>query len=301
MPLPVIEISELTKFYGKVRGIENVTLSIEKGEIFGFIGPNGAGKSTTIRLLLNLIFPTGGRASILGMDMIRETKKIKQHIGYVPSEANAYSAMTVNEFLEYSGRFYSLSDISEKKTRLSALFDLDLKRKVADLSTGNRRKVAIIQSLLHSPELLILDEPTTGLDPLMQSRFFDLLHEENKKGVTIFYSSHVLSEIQMLCGRVAIIRDGRITKVEEIEILRRKQLKRVTVEFGRKPDERLLKLQGIKEFRSCSDHSVSFMYSGNINDLVMVLAGMDVLNLTVEEPTLEEIFIHYYNQKGEGA
>lgn len=297
MPPPVIEISGLTKYYRKVRGIENISLSIDEGEIFGFIGPNGAGKSTTIRLLLNLIFPTGGSARIFGMDIIRDTRKIKQFIGYVPSEASAYASMTVNEFLDYSAGFYNTPGADERKIMLSELFSLDLKRRVADLSSGNRRKVAIVQSLLHSPKLLILDEPTTGLDPLMQARFFDLLREENRRGTTIFYSSHVLSEIQNLCGRVAIIRDGRIIKVEEIETLRKKQLKRVTVEFSEKPGDLFMNLPGIKDLSLEADHSAFFMYSGDINDLVKSLTGMKMVNLTIEEPPLEEIFMHYYNQK----
>ena len=296
MSSPVIETSGLTKYYGKVRGIENISLSIDEGEIFGFIGPNGAGKSTTIRLLLNLIFPTRGNARILGMDVVSDTKKIKEHVGYVPSEASAYGSMSVNEFLEYSARFYNAPGAEKRKIRMSELFGLDLKRRVSDLSTGNRRKVAIIQSLLHSPKLLILDEPTTGLDPLIQARFFDLLREENRKGTTIFYSSHVLSEIQNLCGRVAIIRDGMIIKLEEIETLRKKQLKRVTADFSEKPGEMFISLPGIKDLSIGADNSAFFMYSGDINDLVKTLTGMKMLNLTIEEPPLEEIFMHYYNQ-----
>jgi ABC-2 type transport system ATP-binding protein len=299
MAAPVIDITSLTKFYGRVRGIENINLSIGEGENFGFIGPNGSGKSTTIRLLLNLIFPSAGSARIMGMDVIRETRKIKQLIGYVPSEAGAYASMTVDEFLDYSGRFYNSSGTGERKARMSELFELDLKRKVSDLSTGNRRKVSIIQSLLHSPGLLILDEPTTGLDPLMQSRFFDLLRDENSKGTTIFYSSHVLSEIQSLCGRVAIIREGRIIKVEEIDTLRRKHLKRVTVEFSEKPGERLTSLSGIKDLSLGADNSAQFMYSGDINDLIAAVTGTKLINLTIEEPPLEEIFMHYYNQSRE--
>lgn len=297
MPLPVIEINGLTKFYGKTRGIEDVRLSVGEGEIFGFIGPNGAGKSTTIRLLLNLIFPSAGSARIMGMDVIRETSKIKEHIGYVPAEASAYSSMSVNEFLDYSAGFYNAPGAEKRKLEMSDLFELDLKRRVSELSSGNRRKVAIVQSLQHSPGLLILDEPTTGLDPLMQARFFDLLAGENRKGTTIFYSSHVLSEIQRLCARVAIIRDGRIIKVEQIETMRRKQLKRITVEFSDKPDERLSGLAGIKDLNIGSDNSASFMFSGDINDLVETVAGMRMFNLTIEEPPLEEIFMHYYNNK----
>ncbi len=229
MSAPIIDIRIFQSIMG-TRGIEHVNLEIGEGEIFGFIGPNGAGKSTTIRILMNLIFPTGGSARIMGMDVIRETKKIKSMAGYIPSDANAYSSMDVHEFLSYCMRFYKVQN-STKITELSELFELDLKRKIADLSMGNRKKVSIVQSLLHSPRLLILDEPTTGLDPLMQSIFFDLLRSENQKGMTIFYSSHILSEVQMLCKRVAIIKEGKIIQLEDIETLRKKQLKKVYIEF----------------------------------------------------------------------
>lgn len=298
MQSPVIDITDLTKFYGKTRGIEGINLTINKGEIFGFIGPNGAGKSTTIRLLLNLIFPTDGSARIMGMDIVNETRKIKQFIGYVPAEASAYSNMTVNEFLDYSSRFFKYPDPEKRKLSLCELFELDLKRKVAELSTGNRRKVAIVQSLLHRPELLIVDEPTTGLDPLMKARFFDLLLEENKSGMTIFYSSHILSEIQTLCGRVAIIREGRIIKVEEIETLRRKQLRKVGVELTEIPDAKIFGITGISDLKLEPGNSAMFMFSGDINDLLRAIASVRILNLTIEEPSLEEIFMHYYNLNG---
>ena len=208
MSVPVIDITDLSKFYGKARGIEHVNLEIREGEIFGFIGPNGAGKSTTIRILLNLIFPTTGSARIMGMDVIRETKKIKQQVGYIPSDANAYTSMDVLEFLNYCMRFYRVQNGKDRITELAELFELDLKRKIADLSMGNRKKVSIVQSLLHSPKLLILDEPTTGLDPLMQAKFFELLRSENRKGMTIFFSSHILSEVQMILNEVQIFVKG---------------------------------------------------------------------------------------------
>jgi len=169
MNAPIIDITDLSKRYGKARGIEHVNLEINEGEIFGFIGPNGAGKSTTIRILMNLIFPAGGSAKIMGMDVIYDTKEIKRLTGYIPSDANAYSSMDVDEFLNYCIRFYEVKNGSRRIAELSKLFELDLRRKIADLSMGNRKKVSIIQSLLHNPKLLIPDEPTTGLDPLMQS------------------------------------------------------------------------------------------------------------------------------------
>ena len=294
MSTRVIDISDLSKFYGKARGIEHVNLEIGEGEIFGFIGPNGAGKSTTIRILMNLIFPTGGSARIMGMDVTRETKKIKNHIGYIPSDASAYSYMDVHEFLSYCIRFYQVQNGEQRISELSGLFELDLKRKIAELSMGNRKKVSIVQSLIHNPKLLILDEPTTGLDPLMQSVFFELLRAENKKGMTIFFSSHILGEVQMLCKRVAIIKEGRIIQVEDIETLRKKQLKKVHIEFEYKAGNAGFNIAGIESMITGPGNMVSFMYSGNMNDLIRMLSGNKLINLMIEEPSLDEIFMHYY-------
>ncbi|MBE3085288.1 MAG: ABC transporter ATP-binding protein [Bacteroidetes bacterium] len=294
MSVSIIDITDLSKFYGKARGIEHVNLEIGEGEIFGFIGPNGAGKSTTIRILLNLIFPTGGSARIMGMDVIRETKKIKRLVGYVPSDASAYTSMDVNEFLSYCMRFYGVQKDAHRLAELSALFELDLKRKIAELSMGNRKKVSIVQSLLHNPKLLILDEPTTGLDPLMQANFFELLRSENQKGMTIFFSSHILGEIQMLCKRVAIIKEGKIIQLEDIETLRKKQLKKVHIEFGDQVSKGNFNISGIESVITGSGTLLSFMYSGDINELVGLLAGRKITNLMIEEPSLEEIFMHYY-------
>jgi ABC-2 type transport system ATP-binding protein len=294
MSAPIIDITDLSKFYGKARGIEHVNLEIEEGEIFGFIGPNGAGKSTTIRILLNLIFPTGGSARIMGMDVIRETKKIKRHVGYVPSDGNAYGSMDVHEFLSYCLRFFEVQKGEHKIAELSELFELDLKRKVAELSMGNRKKVSIVQSLLHNPKILILDEPTTGLDPLVQAKFFELLRSENRKGMTIFFSSHHLGEVQMLCKRVAIIKEGEIIKLEDIDTLRKKQLKKVIIRFEDEAEEQDLSVNGIDRIITKLGNLFSFMYSGDINELVGVLAGRRIVNLTIEEPSLEEIFMHYY-------
>lgn len=293
MSSPAIQISDLSKFYGKTIGIEHVNLEVEEGEIFGFIGPNGAGKSTTIRILLNLIFPTSGKASIMGMDVIGRAKQIRQLTGYVPSDANAYADMKVNDFLEYCISFYNTTDKSGIRG-MAEIFDLDLSRKIGDLSMGNRKKVSIIQALVHNPRLLILDEPTTGLDPLIQSRFFSLLLSENRKGMTIFFSSHILSEIQMFCKRVAIIKEGSIAKVEDIETLRKKQLKKVKIVFVEKDAPSNFKIPGMEEILSNIDQTLIFMYSGGINDLIMNLKDLSLDDMTVEEPTLEEIFMHYY-------
>lgn len=295
MSASVIEIRDLTKTYGKARGIDHVNLAVEEGDMFGFIGPNGAGKSTTIRVLLNLIFPTGGGASIMGMDAVRDSKKIRRHTGYVPSDANPYSSMDVDGFLNYCLRFYGTGNSANRIAELAELFDLDRQRKISDLSMGNRKKVSIIQSLLHSPRLLILDEATMGLDPLMQARFFELLRSENRKGTTIFFSSHTLSEVQMLCKRVAIIKEGRIVKVEDIETLRKRQLKKVHIEFAGQADNEITGLGGIEGSPVVSGKTLQFMYSGYISELVLKLTGRIITDMTIEEPSLEEIFMHYYN------
>jgi|ERR1035437_124374 ABC-2 type transport system ATP-binding protein len=294
MNAPIIDITDLSKFYGKARGIEHINLEIGEGEIFGFIGPNGAGKSTTIRILMNLIFPTGGSARIMGMNVIRDTKKIKMQVGYIPSDASAYSSMNVLEFLSYCIRFYHVQNGAQRISELSELFELDLTRQITDLSLGNRKKVSIIQSLLHSPKLLILDEPTTGLDPLMQSVFFELLRSENKKGMTIFFSSHILGEVQMFCKRVAIIKGGKIIQIEDIDNLRKKQLKKVSVELVDHLNAESLGIQGVENVITGPGNTLSFMYSGNIDELVNFLSGKKIINLMIEEPSLDEIFLHYY-------
>lgn len=294
MNAPAIHVAGLTRYYGKVKALDNISMEIEEGEIFGFIGPNGAGKTTTIRILMNLIFPTSGKASILGMDVIEQTKDIKKLTGYVPSDAGTYSAMSVGEFLSYCSGFYRLHDGQQKIKELSELFSLELNRKMSDLSMGNRKKVSIVQSLLHSPKILILDEPTTGLDPLMQSVFFRVLQEENRKGMTILFSSHILTEVQMLCRRVAIIRDGKIIRLEDIATLRKKQLKKVNVEFSSPLKQGEFNIAGMVNPEYSGATSMKFMYSGDIKELVSALSGQNIINLGIEEPSLEEIFMHFY-------
>jgi len=291
---PVIDITDLSKYYGNARGIDCVNLEIGEGEIFGFIGPNGAGKSTTIRILLNLIFPTGGSARIMGLDVIRDTKNIKQKVGYIPSDSNAYPTMKVVEFLQYCLRFYQLQDGVKRIKELCGIFDLDPGRKIADLSMGNRKKVAIVQSLIHSPKLLILDEPTTGLDPLMQETFFELLKAENQKGMTIFFSSHVLSDVQLLCRKVAIIKEGKIIKLEDIESMRKKQVRKVHLEFEDQVTKDQFQIAGMESIISGPGNVLTFMYQGEVNKLIALLSEIRIVDMILEEPSLEEIFIHFY-------
>ena len=288
--MDAIQITKLTKYYGKSRGIVELDLSVKKGEFFGFIGPNGAGKSTTIRTLLGLITPTGGNAQIFGLDIVREKQAILQKVGYLPSEAAFYPGMKVKDVLKLSADLRK-KDCNAEAKLLCERLQLDTTRKVEELSFGNRKKVAIVCALQHCPELLILDEPTGGLDPLMQKEFFDILQERNKQGTTIFLSSHVLSEIQRNCTRAAIIRDGRIIACDNVDALSKTSAKRITVHG----QVNLNKLDGVRD-RIESGDSVSFLFGGDINDLIRALSTCRVSDLSVTEPDLEDIFLHYYEK-----
>lgn len=291
----VIEINQLTKYYGKHRGIENVSFSVEEGEIFGFIGPNGSGKSTTIRTLLALIFPTSGSATIFGKDCIKYGNEIRQDIGYLPSEVFYYEHMKVIDVLKYSASFYKHVDLNRINTLAEAM-DLDLHKRIDDLSYGNKKKVGIVQGLLHEPKLIILDEPTSGLDPLMQQKFFDLIRLENKKGATVLFSSHILTEVQKLCHRVAIIKEGTIIKIENIHDMRRDTYKEFTLEFESPLDLNRFKFEGITNLTQ-EDNALHFLFKGDINQIIKSLQGQTLTNMLVEEPTLETIFMHYYQKE----
>ena len=289
----VIETKKLTKYYGKARGIIDLDLRVEQGEFFGFIGPNGAGKSTTIRTLLGLIAPTSGSAMLFGKDITTEKEAILQHIGYLPSEALFYQGMKVKDILKLSADLRK-RDCTAEAALLCERLQLDISRKAEELSFGNRKKVAIVCALQHKPELLVLDEPTGGLDPLMQKEFFEILRERNQEGASILLSSHVLSEIQRNCTRAAIIRDGRIIACDSVDALSRTNAKRITVHG----DVDLDSLSGVRD-RKASEASVSFLYSGDMNSLLRTLSSGQVYDLTVTEPDLEEVFLHYYEKEGE--
>jgi ABC-2 type transport system ATP-binding protein len=289
--MSVIEVSNLTKYYGKSRGIVDVSFRVEEGEIFGFIGPNGAGKSTTIRLLLSLIHPTSGSAKVFGKDVITHGTEIRRDIGYLPSEVYYYEGMKVIDLLKYSASFYDC-DCTQRMHDLSELMELEMNRRISDLSYGNKKKVGIVQGLLHSPKLLFLDEPTAGLDPLMQRKFFDLIRKENARGVTVFFSSHILGEVQRLCNRVGIIREGKIVEISDIRSLQQNNYKKVRVTAeGLKPAD--FKLAGVTNVQS-DNGTTSFFFKGDINAVLKKLSGAKVDDVTIEEPTLEEIFMHYY-------
>lgn len=291
----VIEIKNLTKSYGKARGIIDLSFNVEEGEIFGFIGPNGAGKSTTIRTLLALIYPNSGSATIFGKDCIKFAPEIAKEVGYLPSEVFYYDKMKVIDLLNYSASFYK-KDCSKRIKELAEIMDLDLKKRIEDLSFGNKKKVGIVQCLLHEPKLIILDEPTSGLDPLMQQKFFDLILEENKKGATVLLSSHILSEVQRLCNRVAIVKEGRIIKLETISNLTENNYKKFKIEVKSEVDKDYFKVKGVNKLE-IEDNIVSFLFKGNINLIIQKLANLEISNVWVEEPSLEEIFMHYYEKE----
>ncbi|MFA5867211.1 MAG: ABC transporter ATP-binding protein [Actinomycetota bacterium] len=290
--MAVIETKKLTKYYGKSRGIIDVDISVEEGEIYGFIGPNGAGKSTTIRVLLSLIYATSGSATIFGKDVVKYGPEIKMEIGYLPSEVFYYDNMRVRELLNYSASFYK-KDCSKRIKELSEIMDLDLDKKIDDLSYGNKKKVGIVQGLIHDPKLIILDEPTGGLDPLMQQKFFELVHEENRKGATIFLSSHVLSEVQRLCDRVAIIKEGRIIQIEKMSDLAQSNYSQFRVVANKPIEPGYFDMPGISNLQTNTTRA-SFLFKGNLNTITRKLADLDLQSLLVEEPDLEEIFLHYY-------
>ena len=286
----IIKITKLTKYYGKSKGIDNLDLIVKKGEFFGFIGPNGAGKSTTIRTLLGLIVPTSGTAQIFDLDIIKDKKTILQKIGYMPSEALFYPNMKVKDVLKLSADLRK-KDCTVEANSLCERLQLDVSRKIDELSFGNRNKVAIVCALQHKPDLLVLDEPTSGLDPLMQKEFFDILQERNKAGTTIFLSSHVLSEIQRNCTRAAIIRDGKIIACNSVDALSKTNAKRITVHGSINTE----KLNGVRDIKKTAD-CLSFLYSGEINSLLHILSTSQIYDLTITEPDLDEIFLHYYEK-----
>lgn len=293
--MAAIEIRELTKYYGKTRGIDHISFDVDEGAFFGFIGPNGAGKSTTIRTLLGLLKPTSGSAYVLGNDIESDQATLLKEIGYLPSEAMFYEGMRVRELLKLAANVRGL-DCTKEAKQLCERLQLDYNQKIEELSFGNRKKVGIIAALQHQPKLLILDEPTSGLDPLMQKEFFDILGERNQNGTTIFLSSHILSEVQRNCTKAAIIRGGRIIVCDSVETLAKTNAKRVQIrgkiELGH--------LEGMRDRKDSMD-GVSFLYSGDMNPLLQCLSQGKIQDLSISDPDLEEIFLHYYEKDGEAG
>lgn len=286
----ILEIKNLTKYYGKILGVKNLSLMLYEGEVFGFIGPNGAGKSTSIRSIMNLINKTEGTVLLNGKELDKDSIDLKRLIGYLPSEIHLYEDLTVKEMLDYHESFFK-KDCHKRRKELVKRLKLEESKKVEELSLGNSKKLGIVLAFMHEPKLLILDEPTSGLDPIMQQIFYDLLKEEKEKGTTIFYSTHILSEISKVCDRVGIIKEGKLLTVETMEEMQRKNLTLVTIESTEvKKIIKDLKLN-IKEEK---ENIIRFKNEMSPDKLIKSLANYKIDKLLIEEATLEDIFLHYY-------
>ncbi|MCP3988560.1 MAG: ABC transporter ATP-binding protein [Actinomycetia bacterium] len=297
-----IETEQLTKYYGQHRGILDVDLRVEEGEVFGFLGPNGSGKSTTIRLLLDLLRPTDGTVRVLGLDPRTSSVELRHRIGYLPGDLALYDNMTGRQLTQFFASLRSV-DVTDSVARLARRFDFDLDRPIGDLSTGNRQKAGLIQAFMHDPDLLILDEPTSGLDPLMQQEFYALIDETRTRGRTVFLSSHVLPEVEHIADRVAIIREGQIVVVEELAVLKQQAIRRLDIAFA----EPII-LADFADLKSVVSADVSanrlrlsLRITGAIDEVVKAAAHYEVLNLSSQDGDLEEVFLDYYGRQPDAS
>jgi ABC-2 type transport system ATP-binding protein len=289
----IIRTSDLTKYYGKARGVIDLDLEVQPGEVFGYLGPNGAGKTTTIRLLLDFIRPTSGRAEVLGLDSHAQSIEIRRRTGYIPGDLVLYENMTGRELLRYFGHLRGGVEW-KRVTALAERLDLDMSRQIKALSKGNKQKIGLVQAFMHAPELLVLDEPTSGLDPLVQQEFYRLLREVKAAGTTVFLSSHVMSEVEHICDRVGIIRDGKLVLIDEVGRLKANAVRRFEIEFARPvPGEVFDHLPNVSDV-SVENGFVRCTVSGPVDALVKVAAQYEVNTITSHEPDLEEIFLSYY-------
>lgn len=291
----VIVTRGLTKYYGKTMGVKDVNLDVREGEIFGFLGPNGAGKTTTIRVLLNLIRPSGGSASIFGMDARSDYVEIHRRLGYIPGDAAFYNGMAGGEFLDLMGSFRGRNN-KKRLAELLGRFELDLGRQTSAYSRGMKQKLALLQAFMSDPELLILDEPTLGLDPLMQHSFNDLLIEEKERGKTVFLSSHLLPEVERVCDRVGIIREGELVAVEGVDDLKRKRVRHIDLFFNREMNADELKIPGT-EIMEINGRTARLKFSGNTPELLKQLCGLPLEDVVFPEASLEDTFMEYYGEK----
>ena len=286
-PSNVIDIANLTKYYGKIKGIENLTLTVKKGEIFGFLGPNGAGKTTTIRTLLGYLKPTTGQAYILGKNINDNIVDIKREVGYIPGDLNLYGHLTGRQFLDY---FASLRNTEMSLLEnLLTIFDVPLDRKIKGYSKGMKQKLGIIQAFMDDPEIVIMDEPTSGLDPLLQQKFYDFLRSQKKKGRTMFFSSHILSEVDKICDRIGIIRNGNLVALEDVETLKGKMGKMIRVKIKEKPEI----FKGPENMK-IKDGWIEFVTNEDVDYWIKMLSKYTIIDLEINEFSLEDIFIHYY-------
>ena len=290
----VIQTDNLTKYYGQIRGIEALNLQVDEGEVFGFLGPNGAGKTTTIRLALDSIRPTRGSIQVLGLDARQHSRQIHQRIGYMPGELAMYDGLTGSEMLRYSANLRGGVDW-RFVDNLAERLNCDLSRSIRSLSTGNKHKVGLIHALMHQPELLILDEPTGGLDPLMQQEFHQLLAEVRAEGRTVFLSSHILPEVERVCDRVGIIREGKLVMVERVEVLKARALRHLELHFATPvSQEAFAGLAGVRDV-TVEGAVVRCTVTGTVDAVIKAAAQYQVVNVISHEPSLEEVFLAYYN------
>jgi len=291
----VIETSGLTKYYGSSPGIIDLDLCVVEGEVFGFIGPNGSGKSTTIRTLLNFLFPTSGSGTILGLDIIKDSLEIRRRVGYLPGDLSMYDSMTAREFLIYFANLRKC-DCTASMASLADRFELDLDRKIKDYSTGNRQKVGVVNAFMHKPELLILDEPTAGLDPLMQQEFQELINEVRTAGCTVFLSSHILPEVDRVADRVGIVRESRLIAVDSVEAFKARAHSTLSIQFASPADESVFRrLGGVKDIEVRNGGSVlAVTVSGSLDAVIKEAANHDVVSISTRDSELEEVFLSYY-------
>ncbi|MFC1656831.1 ABC transporter ATP-binding protein [Patescibacteria group bacterium] len=294
--MAVIKTEKLTKYYtrGKILGVKDLDLEVYEGETFGFIGPNGAGKTTTMRLLLDFIRPTSGKAKIFDIDVNENPIEIQKQIGFLPGEVYLPEHLTGKETVEYFKKFKNHFDEKYLKDLISKL-DLDLKRKVQNYSKGNKQKLAVVLALMHRPKLLLLDEPTSGLDPLNQEIFYEIINKLEDEGFTIFLSTHILSEAQKVCDRVGLIKKGKLVRVENIEELKNKNIRNIVIDTTRKIPEKILSMECIEKHEKI-DKGYKITSVGKIGSFIRQLSSIDIQDIHVSEPTLEETFINYYRE-----
>ncbi len=293
----VIETSDLSVYYGRQRGIHELNMTVEPGEVYGFLGPNGAGKTTTLRVLLDIIRPTAGRAAVFGLDCHRDGVAIRRRVGYIPGELMLYTQLRAEEYLDMVTRVGGGQSNPDYRRRLCALLDLDPRRPMHTYSRGNKQKVGLVAAFMRRPDLLILDEPTSGLDPLIQQNVLDLVREARADGRTVLFSSHVLPEVQAVCDRVGIIRAGQIVATERVEQLLKSRLQRLHIRFAQMPPAGALDGDGVTELGRVGD-SITFEVRDNLNRLLAQAVAYDVLELDNDQVTLEDIFMTYYSRNG---
>ena len=286
----ILRVVQLCKNYGKTKGIEDLSLELNDGEIFGLIGPNGAGKSTTIRSIMNMINKSYGEVYFNDQLLDKNNIEAKKLIGYLPSEVFLYEDMSVKQMLDYHASFFK-EDLSERRKELVKLLNVDEKKKIEDLSLGNLKKVGIILALMHNPKLLILDEPSSDLDPIMQQTFYELLLQEKAKGTTIIYSTHILSEVSKICDRVGIIKDSHLVKIEDVDSLNNNRL--TFIKITSEDNEKIKEALNLETYE-LGKNTIRFKYDKDVNSLLSVLTNFNIDRILIEEPTIEEIFMHYY-------